>query len=123
MREDVCDLVVGPSPLSSLTDDEGGRINDTIFQPPEKCPLTNRKKAGYGCISESVPSGRVRKHAPTGSYHSGRSLAKHLVTKSNFDRINDTFRPDATITPNFWQTSRAGFKLRNSMLHWLSIVN
>ena len=91
MREDVCDLMVGPPALSSLTDDERGRINDTIFQPPEKCPLTNRKKAGYGCISESVPSGRVRKHAPTRIISPRWSLAKRLVTKSDSDQIDDTF--------------------------------
>jgi hypothetical protein len=82
MREDVCDLVVGPPPLASFANDQRRRIDHALFQPPQKGALADRKQASYCCIRESVPCGKVGYHCFLADHNTKTLSETILVTKS-----------------------------------------
>jgi hypothetical protein len=81
--------VVGPPPLATFAHHQRRRIDNALFQPPQKRAFADRKQAGYCCIRESVSCGKVRNHCSLGIIAPRSDAFKHLVTKTKVAQQDD----------------------------------
>jgi hypothetical protein len=62
VAENLRHLVVGPTALAPLADDQSRRIDDAILKPSQKRPSAHGEQSRYGCIGESIPGGDLGNH-------------------------------------------------------------